>query len=195
MAPAFVLSGCGSNPNQDPAVVAQTQEIEKLRQENQSLEPARAQNEEVQRLKKENQDLPKLRSQYQEAGRLKKENEQLRQQIAKISPAALTNSASAGQSAATQSSTDAAKEKSKVEEFALNEGDEIMIDPKLLKQIAPEVDWDKLDRKAPLGVRALLEKDGIQLTNALQLHEYGITNFVIRRAPPPPPPQTPDKPN
>jgi hypothetical protein len=64
----------------------------------------------------------------------------------------------------------------------LNEGDDILVDPKSLKQLLPDFDWEKLGRKEPIGIRSLIEKDGVVLTNALQLKEYGITNYVIQRA-------------
>jgi hypothetical protein len=200
LAAVVLLAACHPSANEDPAAIAQNQEIEKLRQENQELAQARAENEEVQKLRKENQDLPKLRSQYQEVGRLKKDNEQLRQQVAKLSPKAATQTNSAASSSAPNAQpagappSAAATEKGKEgpEEFTLNEGDDIMIEPQFLKQLVPDIDWTKM-RTGPVGVRALIEKDGFVLTNALQLHEYGITNFTIRRALPTqtPPPAAP----
>jgi hypothetical protein len=185
------LSGCGSHDNSDPAAAAQSQEMERLRQENQDLAQVKTDNEEVRRLRKENQELPKLRSQYQEAGRLKKENEQLRQQIAKLTPAAGQLPVEAPADAASAAAT----EKPKIDELSLNDGDEVLVAPQYLKKLLPDIDWDKLDRKDPLGIRALIEKDGVQLTNAAQLHNYGITNFIIRRATPVSPAPPADKPN
>src|SRR5689334_168287 len=86
LAVSILGTGCGSGAAADPALAAQNEEIQKLRQENQQLEAVRSQYEEVQRLQKENQSLPKVRNEFQQATRLKKENELLRQQIAKISP-------------------------------------------------------------------------------------------------------------
>jgi hypothetical protein len=187
--PGTLLTGCGSKGTQDQATAAQNQEREKLQAENQDLPAVTAENQEVQRLKKENQDLPKLRSQYQEAARLRKDNEQLRQQIAKISPAAASNQVAAALAAlATQATNALAGGQGAQDESTLNEGDEVMIDPQHLKQLLPDVDWEKLGRKEPLGVRSLLEKDGVQLTNVSQLKEYGLTNYVIRRALPVPQP-------
>src|SRR5688572_26521002 len=94
-----LAAGCGPQTAQDPAASAQQEEAARLRAEVEQLPQARAENEEVQRLKQENQDLPKIRSQYQEAARLKKEYDQLRQQIARISPAA---GAATAESAAAQ---------------------------------------------------------------------------------------------
>jgi hypothetical protein len=181
LVPMLAMSACNSNNQQDPGVAALGQEAEKLRQENQDLAQVRTENEEVQKLQKENQDLPKLRSQYQEAARLKKDNEQLRQQVAKLSAAAgQTNTAAA--LPATDLTNQVEKVKPPGDELTLNEGDDILIEPRFLKQLLPDIDWSKMDRKEPLGVRALIEKDGLQLTNAAQLHEYGITNFIIKRA-------------
>jgi hypothetical protein len=67
-----------------------------------------------------------------------------------------------------------------------------MVDPQYLKQLLPNFDWEKLGRKEPLGIRSLLEKDGTQITNVEQLKDYGLTNYIIRRAPPAPPPQEPE---
>jgi hypothetical protein len=64
-----------------------------------------------------------------------------------------------------------------------------MIDPQYLKQLMPDVQWEKLGRKEPIGVRALLQKDGIQITNVQQLQEFGLTNYTIRRAQPQAQPQ------
>lgn len=184
-----LITGCGSNNTQDAAVAAQHQERQRLQNENQELAQARADNQEVQRLKTENQELPKARSQYQEAARLKKDNEQLRQQIARIAPAAASAQAHPNpgtHSAPTPTPAEQelkAKELAALEAATVHEGDDILIEPKYLKQLLPEFDWEKLDRKEPLAVRSLLEKDGVQITNTAQLHEYGITNFVIQRAP------------
>jgi hypothetical protein len=189
LAPALFLSGCGPAPGPDPAASAQQQEIERLRAENQELPQARAENQEVQRLKLENQDLAKVRSQYQEASRLRKENEQLRQQVAKIAPAGgtaaqaaspgMAGGAAPGQAPKTG---DAEGEEVAQEAGAINEGDEILVDPKYLKELMPDFDWEKMERKDPVNVRALLEKDGEIISNVSQLHQYGLTNFIIRPA-------------
>jgi TolA-binding protein len=185
---SLAWSGCGSNVSPDQRTNAETQQIEKLRLENQDLPLVRKQNEEVQRLRKENEELPKLRSQYQEAARLRKENEQLRSRLAK-----LPTPGAAGPAMAATNSIDTASEKDKrIDELALNEGDEVMVDPKALKLLLPDIDWEKLGRTEPLGIRALLEKNGMQLTNATQLYDYGITNFIIRRAVVPPQSQSPE---
>jgi hypothetical protein len=183
--------GCGPQASQT-ANPAQQQEISRLRAENQELAQARLDNEEVQRLKQENQDLAKIRSQYQEASRLKKENEQLRQQVARFSPAAAAAAAEAaaavnpvaganpGQVPGTELiDTNAVA----LAEGHINEADDIMVEPKQLQQLLPDFDWEKLGRTEPLGIKALLERDGVQITNVAQLKEYGITNFIIQRAP------------
>jgi uncharacterized protein YdcH (DUF465 family) len=197
-----LLTGCGSNDAQNQAFVAQNQEKEKLQAENQDFAQAAAENEEVQRLRKENQALPKLRSQYQETVRLKTENAQLRDQIAKATPKGSTNQPGAAGSAsnpnpaaATQLDAEKAQQLA-AEASTLRPGDEVLIDPKDLKQLLPDFDWEKMGRKEPIGVRGLIEKDGVQITNTDQLKEYGLTNFIIRRAPVtnPPPAQPPASP-
>jgi hypothetical protein len=165
-----VISGCGPSAP-DPQTIALTQERDRLLADNQHMEQVRAENEEVQRLKRENQDLPKLRSQYQHAARLKKENEQLRQQVARLAARA-TAAQNPGRATAAPPPA--------------NPGDEILLEPKHLKALLPDFDWDKLERKEPLSVRSLLEKDGVQITNISQLREIGLTNYVIQRAPPTP---------
>jgi hypothetical protein len=182
----LAVSGCSSKDAADPQTAALGQERDRLLAENQGLAQARIDNEEVQRLKKDNSELAKLRSRYQESGRLKKENEQLRQQWAKLAPNNPAAKAAAADAAAAAGAATADGEKPKpvvADENTINEGDEIMIDPKHLKALMPDFDWEKLGRKEPLSVRALMEKDGIQLTNVSQLSEYGLTNWVIRRAP------------
>lgn len=183
----LAASGCNSKDAADPQATALAQERQRLTAENQELAQARIDNEEVQRLQKDNQDLARLRSRYQESGRLRKDNEQLRQQLAKLAPnnpAAKAGASDAATAGAGAASSDGDKPKPAVaDENTINEGDEIMIDPKHLKALMPDFDWDKLGRTEPLAVRALLEKDGIQITNVSQITEYGLTNWVIRRAP------------
>lgn len=184
-----LLVACGSHSGSDPAVQALTQEKARLQAENQALDQARSENEEVRRLKSENQELAKARSQYQEAARLKKDNAQLRQQIAKIKPpagqggtaGAISPAASALAAPGQVGDQVVAQNETGLAEDIINDGDDILVEPKYLKQLLPDFDWDKLDRKEPLSIRALLEKDGIQLTNTAQLREYGLTNFVIQR--------------
>jgi len=192
----WIVAGCNLHQDADPNAAAQAQERERLLAENQALPDVRVEHEEVQRLAKENQELPKARNQYQEAARLRKENEQLRQQLAKLTPAS-TNSSAADTHLATPPSGPLAqvpKDKRALEEGALNEGDDIMVEPKYLKLILPDYDWERLGRKEPLGIKGLLEKDGVQITNAVQLQEYGITNYVIRRAHPQAAPPVPSVP-
>jgi hypothetical protein len=202
---AALPAGCGPRGNPEAATAALKQERDRLQAENQALPAVKVENQEVRRLRQENQDLPKLRSQYQETSRLRTENEHLRQQIAKISPAAATNLAAAlaasrapggGVQPGSQPAEEPAQEVAP-DENILNEGDEILVDPPALRQLLPDIEWEKLGRKEPLNVRSLLEKDGVQITNIQQLAEYGLTNYVIRRAPAPPavsqphPPTTP----
>ena len=178
---AFLLFGCRSQSD-DEAAKAQTEQIEKLRQENADLAQVQADNQTAERLRKENEELPKLRSQYQEANRLRKENEQMRQQLARLKPGGAGGTQAVNIALPANELADGQK-KGPVDPMNLNDGDELLVEPRFLKQILPDFDWEKLGRKEPIAVRALMEKDGLQLTNALQLHEYGITNFIIRRAP------------
>src|SRR5262249_8529699 len=150
-----LVSGCGTRQDVDPAVAAQTQEREKLLAENQALPDVRTENEEVQRLRKENQELPKTRNQYQKAARLRKEIELLRQQVAKLTPPSAGSAANASPSASggTAQLANAEKKELTLEEGALHEGDDIMVEPKYLKLILPDFDWEKLGRKEPLGIK------------------------------------------
>ena len=152
------------------------QERDRLSAENQGLEQARTDNQEVQRLKTELQDLPKVRSQYQEAARLRKENEQLAREVAKLSPHSKTNQPGADArgvaSAAADGSlaqTEGDKKAVAPDESTINEQDEVLVDPSVLKQLLPAFDWDKVGRTNAVSVRSLIEKDGIQLTNIAQL--------------------------
>ncbi len=196
IASGLILTGCGSSNTTDQALATQNQEKERLQSENQELAQVTADNQEVQRLKKENQDLPKARSQYQEAARLRKENEQLRQQIVKISPQAATNLPAVTAPEMTNAARGQPDKTNEVahDDHVINEGDEIMLDPASLKKLFPDFDFERLGRKEPMGVRALLEKDGVQITNTAQLNPYGFTNFVIRRANPGGQPQAPPSP-
>jgi hypothetical protein len=204
-----LLAGCGSDGQAPDRVAQQEEEIRRLQQENELLPQARAENEEVQRLRRENQELPKLRSQYQEMTRLQQENQQLAQQLARVRPRAdgpgSTPAGAAGDVAVPAGAFPpppappdggGGEGEGEVmdESLMLGEGDEILVAPMEMEQILPGFDWESLDRQEPIGVRALLERDGVQLTNMLQLKEYGLTNFMIRRAQPVPvtePPQVP----
>lgn len=189
----FLVTGCGPDAAQEQHIAAQRQEVERLRAENQDLPQVRTENAEVQQLKRENQELPKVRSQYQEAARLRKENEQLRQQVTKLSPAgsAATNAAALAGAAGHTGHSDKEGEGTGANsdvaqaEGAINDGDDIMVDPKALKQLLPDFDWEKFNRKEPVAIRSILEKDGLQITNVAQLKEFGITNFTIQKAVPP----------
>src|SRR5690348_5638301 len=131
---ALLLPGCSSGEGQD--MKAQAEQMEKLRQENAGLAQAQTENETVQRLRKENEELPKLRSQYQEAARLRKENEQLRQQIARLTPAGAAGALASNAVAAAASAEDAAakkKEKGPYDDLTLNDGDELLVEPRFLK--------------------------------------------------------------
>ena len=189
----IATSGCGSRGSADGANAALAQERDRLSTENQALDQARTDNQEVQRLKTELQDLPKVRSQYQEAARLRKENEQLAREVAKLSPHSKTNQPGADARGVASAAGDGSlaqtegEKKAAPDESTINEQDEVLVDPSILKQLLPAFDWDKVGRTNAVSVRSLIEKDGIQLTNIAQLQDYGITNFVVRRLPPPKP--------
>lgn len=181
---ASLWVGCSSNEAQLELDKAQHAEIERLQAENLALDQVRAENVEVKRLRVENQELPKARSQYQEAGRLKKENEQLRQQVAKLASArgaAAASPAAQGASSAVAGPV-GGESAAALAAGNIDEGDEILVEPKYLKELLPEFDWEKMDRKEPLSVRPLLEKDGILITNVSQILEFGLTNYTVRKA-------------
>jgi hypothetical protein len=185
---ALMTSSCGPNASSDGGNPAIAQERDRLLSENKSLDQARADNQEVQRLKTELQELAKARSQYQEANRLRKENAQLSAELAKLSPNSRTNQAAGGDprsgiAGSLQGQSDAEK-KPAVDENTINEPDEVLVDPKYLKTLLPDFDWDKYGRTQAVSIRSLIEKDGVQLTNVAQLQDYGITNFIVRRIPP-----------
>ncbi len=63
------------------------------------------------------------------------------------------------------------------------EGDEILIPPKLLGVLIPGANFDNIAREEPINIRDLLDQHGIVLTNYQQLIDLGITNYTIARAP------------
>jgi hypothetical protein len=183
---ALLSGGCSNN--QQASVGQNTQEIDRLRAENQDLGKLRAENQEVQRFQKENQDIHKLRGQNQELSRARKENDDLRRQAAKFGLArsgasSLTPEIQAQQAAALlhQNPTDANLQTIE-EKDTPQEGDEILIEPKFLAALLPDIDWTKLNRTEPIGVKTLLDQQKIVITNYQQLVNLGITNYVIRRA-------------
>ncbi|MCI0533893.1 MAG: hypothetical protein L0Z50_01555 [Verrucomicrobiales bacterium] len=62
------------------------------------------------------------------------------------------------------------------------EGDEILIPPKMLSLLLPGTNFDSVQREEPINVKSLLDQQGIVLTNYQQLVELGITNYQIVRA-------------
>jgi|GEM_PF-1172099 len=186
----------GCNKTEQASVNQNDSEIERLRQENQDLAKLREENEETQRLRKENQDIHKLRGQYQELGRVRKENEELKKQAAKLGVASaqsltpaqlgtlrpdenyLSNTGKPfGERAATEGQTSTTNETDLPQE-----GDEIMVDPKFLAVLLPDIDWTKLNRTEPINIKGILESQNIVLTNYQELIGRGITNYVVRRA-------------
>ena len=57
-----------------------------------------------------------------------------------------------------------------------------MIPPKMLGKLLPGTNFDSVQREEPIGIKALLEAQGIVLTNYQQLVQMGITNYQIVRA-------------
>lgn len=72
------------------------------------------------------------------------------------------------------------------------EGDEILIPPKLLGALIPGANFENIAREEPINIRDLLDQQGIVLTNYQQLIDLGITNYTIARAPKLPPEKVPE---
>ena len=193
------LAGCG-NANIEQQKAQQAQEIEELRDENKEVQKLRAENKELPRLRADEKELPKLRETTGEIERLRKDNARIQGEIAEVakarnerlqaaqqarSPGALPTGPAGANPGGLAGINAATVEDPNVP----REGDEILIDPKFLGKLLPQFDWSKLERKEPLAVRALLEQQGIVLTNYQQLITLGVTNYVIQhgRKPLPPP--------
>lgn len=82
---------------------------------------------------------------------------------------------------AIDASADAVAENVRPEDIP-EEGDEILIPPKMLGKLIPGTNFDSVQREEPINVRSLLDQQGIMLTNYQQLVEMGITNYQIVRA-------------
>lgn len=192
------LAGCGRADIQQQRA-QQAQELEKLREENKQVQKLRAENKELPRLRRDQEELPKLRGTPEEIERLRKENDRIQSEIAELaksrnqrlqaaqqarqataSPAGLAGANPTGQAGINVTNVD--------DPNIPREGDEILIDPKFLAKLLPQFDWSKLERKEPLAVKALLEQQGIVLTNYQQLIGLGVTNYVIQHGPRPIPP-------
>jgi hypothetical protein len=85
------------------------------------------------------------------------------------------------QVAAADGSSDAVTENVRPEDVP-EEGDEILIPPKLLGKLLPGTNFDSVQREEPINVKSILDQQGIVLTNYQQLLEMGITNYQIVRA-------------
>ena len=197
---AVWLAGCG-NAHVEQQKAQQAQEIERLRDENKEVQKLRAENKELPRLRADKDELPKLRGTTDEIERLRKDNARIQGEIAEVakarnerlqaaqqarSPGALPTGPAGANPGGLAGINAATVEDPNVP----REGDEILIDPKFLGKLLPQFDWSKLERKEPLAVRALLEQQGIVLTNYQQLITLGVTNYVIQHRPRPlPPPQ------
>lgn len=165
------------------------------------LELARAENQEVQKLRRENQELSRLREDHEEVTRLRREidqlpalrqeNEQLKSQLTRgprqgaqppsvgTVPPGLPNSQLTAMGNAALATNQLEVNPADLPQ----EGDEILVAPKMLSKLLPGFDWEKVERKEPVAIRSLLEQQGIIITNYQQLAEYGITNYVIQRNP------------
>jgi TolA-binding protein len=181
----FVWTGC-SDPSAAAAGAQARQELEQLRQENDALQQLAGDHEEAQRLRKENQEIHQLRAKNQEVVRLRSENDQLRAQIARSGNAAAAAAAAAANRPAAAPAAQPVAVAGAVPPGANEadipmEGDEIFIQPQLLGLLIPQIDWSKVERTEPVGVKGLLDQHGIVLTNYQQLHQIGITNYVIQR--------------
>lgn len=192
---ALWLAGCsGGNGEQQRA--QQAQELTSLREENKEMQKLRTENKELPRLRKEQEELPQLRGNAEELEKLRKDNDRIRTEITNFAKLRLEKDRQAAAQRAQQAAAVAqVRGAMQAGVMATNvadpsvpqEGDEILIDPKFLAKILPQFDWSKLERKEPVAVRALLEQQGISLTNYQQLTTLGITNYVIQHAPKPPP--------
>lgn len=194
LAVGCLLLSIGCSKTQQAADSESSQEIARLREENQDLEKLRADNQETQRLRKEAQDIHKLRGQYQELSRARKENEDLKKQMTKLglptdiaAPAliragspALQVQTAAATAQPSQSSEEPAQEVV-IDKDTPQEGDEIFVEPKFLAVLLPDIDWSKLNRAEPIGIKSLLEQQGIVLTNYQELVSRGITNYTVHR--------------
>lgn len=198
LASGLVMSGCG-NGNLEHQKVQQGQELSRLRDENKEVQKLRVENKELPRLRKDQEELSKLRGTGDEIAKLKKENDLIRTQVvelAKTQTQRRQTAAEQARQAAINAAGIAAKQPGQGGLIATNspdpnipqEGDEIFVDPKFLAKILPQFDWSKLERKEPIAVKALLDQQGIRLTNYQQLIELGVTNYVVKHGPRPPAP-------
>ncbi|MHC1766994.1 MAG: hypothetical protein AB9869_22280 [Verrucomicrobiia bacterium] len=76
-----LFPGCGSQPDQSAAAAQASEELEKLRLENEELQRLLAENKELPRLRRENEEQARLREQVHALPQLRQENEQLRAQL------------------------------------------------------------------------------------------------------------------
>lgn len=189
---ALFLAGCGSGSSQTSSP-EQEAELKRLRQENEEISKLRAENKELPRLRRDNQEIERLKGSTEEIARIRLENESLQRDLTGLTEQAkraaedqrqalLANAAQAtglgaiaGGGAGTTGTPEAADPNLPLET------DEILIEPRLLSKILPDFDFSKLERKEPVAVKALLDQQGIVLTNYQQLIELGITNYIIQK--------------
>ena len=189
-----VLTGCGVGGQQQAARDEARQELEKLQQENRELQKLQVENRELPRLRRDNQEIQSLRTNGPELAKIRQENELLKKQLAGASQlrgnrSLAANSQDPGQSALTTQAggltgagTPGNPSESAVADPNLPlEGDQILIEPRLLAKLLPGFDWSKIERKDPLVVNGILEQQGIVLTNYQQLIGMGVTNYIVQR--------------
>lgn len=194
---ATLLTGCGANPKQPAALESARQELERLQADSGEAQRMRAENRELPRLKKENQEIAGLRGHEPDIAKLRQENEQLRDQI---KSAGKTRGASLSAGGPGQGSSPAAPagrpgstegqihltDLTAADPNTPQDGDQLLIEPRLLSKLFPNFDWSKIERKEPIAINDLLVQQGITITNYQQLHVFGVTNYVVQRAPPKP---------
>ena len=195
---AVFLIGCGSGATQE-TLVAQKAELEKLQAESKEATRLRAENRELARLRRDNQEIENLKNSAAEIARLRTENEDIRSGMAAITEQAkktrqqqmleAEQASAAGQPGGGVAGGVGVAGVEAVDSNIPQEGDEILIEPRLLVNILPDFDWESIERTQPIAVKALLDQQGIVLTNYQQLIEIGITNYIIQKAPPPVPNQ------
>ena len=184
------LIGCGSGKTQD-TLAKQKAELEKLQAERKEAVKLRAENRELARLRRDNEEIENLKNSAAEIARLQTENDNIRKDILAVTEqtkkarqqmleAQQAAAAAAGQVGGVAGDVAGGVADSNIP----REGDEILIEPRLLANILPSFDWEKIERTQPIAVRALLEQQGIILTNYQQLIEMGVTNYVIQNTPP-----------
>ena len=191
---SWLLAGCGASDAQKQTAVQEQQELEQLRQAKQEAEKLRAENREAVRLRRDNEEIKKLKSVPEEMAKLRQENDQLRLQVTQAQQAKAQIRVANPQANNPAPAPGGVTPPPVIAPGGIGpadiplSGDEIFLDPRQLSKILPQFNWETLERKEPIGVKALLEQQGIVITNYNQLRALGLTNYSIRRIIPPSPP-------